>query len=62
MRKLRNCRFELCWLVLVILLYALAPVRTSATAFSWEEAACDCPETSGWCINYLLAFLTEREQ
>jgi hypothetical protein len=49
MGKLRNYTFELCWLLVVILLYALAPARTSATTWSYEESAGDCPEVSGWC-------------
>jgi hypothetical protein len=49
MGKLRNYTFELCWLLVVILLYALAPARTSANTFSYEDSADDCPEVSGWC-------------
>jgi hypothetical protein len=56
MRKLRNYTFELCWLVLVFVLYQVAPVRTLANTFSYEEAAADCPEVSGWCVDFL-AFL-----
>lgn len=56
MRKLRNYTFELCWLVLVFVLYQVAPVRTLASTFSYEEAASDCPEISGWCVDFL-AFL-----
>ena len=52
MRKLRNYTFELCWLVLVLLLYAAEPVRTSGSTFSYEEAAADCPDTSGWCVDF----------
>ena len=51
MRKLASYSLELCWLLLVILLYALAPARTSANTFSYEESADDCPEVSGWCAN-----------
>jgi hypothetical protein len=54
MRPLKNYACELCWLLLVLLIYAEAPVRTSAQTFSYEEAAADCPEVSGWCLDFLL--------
>ena len=54
MRELKNYTFEVCWLVLVLMLYATAPVRTSADTFSYEEAASDCPEISGWCVEFLM--------
>jgi hypothetical protein len=53
MRTLKAYAFELCWLVVVLLLYAAAPARTSAQTFSYEEAAADCPEISGWCLDFL---------
>ena len=52
MRTFKTYAFELCWLAVVLLLYAAAPARTSAQTFSFEEAAADCPEISGWCADF----------
>jgi hypothetical protein len=51
MRSLREYRFECCWLVLLIILFLLAPAQpSSATGFDWQDLAFDCDSTAGWCV------------
>ena len=50
MGKVNGYMFELVWLVIVMLLFAVAPVRTQdPDAWTHDEIAGDCPERSGLC-------------
>jgi hypothetical protein len=49
MRNVREYRFELCWMLLLVLLFWAIPVRSSADDRDWEDGAGDCPGSSGWC-------------
>lgn len=49
MREVKSYMFELAWLMIVILLFAVAPVRTQDDAWNQDEAAGDCPPWAGWC-------------
>ncbi len=50
MTRTRGYGFELCWLLLIILIFGSTPVRTAIIAFNWEDIAFDCESSNGWCI------------
>ena len=52
MARLREYRFECCWLVLLIALVLLSPARSSAQGFAWLDFALDCESTMGWCFTF----------
>ena len=51
MLMFRRYLFELCWLLLIIVL-ATARVDTmfQTSAWDWEDLAFNCADTNGWCI------------
>jgi hypothetical protein len=50
MTPFRECRFELCWLVILIVIVLLTPARSSAQGFNWLDFAMDCDGSMGWCL------------
>jgi hypothetical protein len=50
MTHLRDYAFELCWLLLLLVILALSPARPRAEGFSMMDYAMDCSATDGWCI------------
>ena len=49
MKRSGDYTFELCWLILVIAIFALGAARSSASARNWDDRAIDCPGIEGWC-------------
>ena len=51
MKSVRRYWFEACWLLLLIVLFLLTPVPSSAQGYDWIDIAFDCSSVSGWCVS-----------
>ena len=50
MTRLREYKFEVCWLLLLVLLCAWSPAEPAAEWWNQDdESPSQCPETNGWC-------------
>jgi hypothetical protein len=53
---LRTYRFELCWLVLLVVMFLMSPARPSTQDMNYQDRGYACPGT-GWCWDDPLEWL-----